>query len=257
MRYGRFAECSLAFQSFGNHDMTMTRRDFLSASAALAMAPALGTRAWGAPLPRDADIVVIGAGAAGIAAARRIQAANRKVIAVEATGQVGGRCLTDTTSFEVPFDRGARWMHNPDTNPMIRLARAAGLEITTAPSGQKIRIGRRNARPGETEEFLAALVRANRAIDDASRKSDVSCASVLPKDLGDWAGTAEFVLGANFSGKDLKDVSAIHKARAGERNAAIACRQGLGTLIAKLAEQVPLALSTPASRVGWSNRDVT
>ena len=84
-----------------------------------------------------------------------------------------------------------------------------------------------------------------------------SCASVLPKDLGDWAGTAEFVLGANATGKDLKDVSAIDKARAQDRNAAIACRQGLGTLIAKLGEQVPLSLSTPASRVGWSNRDVT
>src|SRR3984893_16550523 len=164
MRYGRFAECSLASQSFGNHDMTMTRRDFLSASAALAMAPALGTRAWGAPLPRDADIIVIGAGAAGIAAARRIQAANRKVIMVEATGQVGGRCLTDTTSFEVPFDRGARWMHNPDTNPMIRIARAAGLEVYSAPLGQKIRIGRRNARARETQEVFAAFVRAHRHI---------------------------------------------------------------------------------------------
>src|ERR1700704_7035085 len=103
MRYGRFAECSLAFQSFGNHDMTMTRRDFLSASAALAMAPALGTRAWGAPLPRDADIVVIGAGAAGIAAARRIMAANRRVIVVEAAGQIGGRCITHSTTFEAPL----------------------------------------------------------------------------------------------------------------------------------------------------------
>src|ERR1700694_2845045 len=238
--------------------MTMTRRDFLSASAALAMAPALGTRAWGAPLPRDADIVVIGAGAAGIAAARRIQAANRKVIVVEATGQVGGRCLTDTTSFEVPFDRGARWMHNPDTNPMIRLAAPAGLEVYSAPLGQKIRIGRRNARAGETEEFLAALVRATRPTDETSRgKADVSCASVLPKDLGDWAGMAEFVLGPNATGKDLKDISVIDKARAQERNAAIACRQGLGTLIAKLGEQIPLALSTPASRIAWSNRDVT
>src|SRR6202022_4947987 len=122
--------------------MTMTRRDCLSASAALAMAPALGPRAWGAPLPRDADIVVIGAGAAGIAAARRIQAANRKVIVVEATGQVGGRCLTDTTSFEAPFDRGARWMHNPDTNPMIKLARTVGLDVAPVTLGQKIRIGR-------------------------------------------------------------------------------------------------------------------
>jgi monoamine oxidase len=238
--------------------MTITRRDFLMASAALAVTPALGGAARGAPLPREADIVVIGAGAAGIAAARRIQAANRKVIVVEAAGQIGGRCLTDTATFEVPFDRGARWMHNPDTNPMIKLARSAGLDISPAPLAQKIRIGRRNARAGETEDFLAALVRANRAIDDASRgKADLACAAVLPKDLGDWAGTTEFVLGANATGKDLRDVSVIDKARAGDRNAAIACRQGLGTLIAKLGEAIPLSLSTPASRIAWSGRDVT
>jgi monoamine oxidase len=239
--------------------MTMTRREFLSASAALAMAPALGADAWGASLPREADIVVIGAGAAGIAAARRIKAANRKVIVVEATGQIGGRCLTDTATFDVPFDRGARWMHNPDASPLVKLARGAGLDVYPAPLGQKIRVGRRNARAGEIEYFLAALVRANRAIDDAARgKADVSCASALPKDLGDWAGTAEFMLGANGSGKDLKDISAIDKARALERNnAPIACRQGLGTLIAKLGEQIPLALSTPASRIAWSGRDVT
>jgi len=237
--------------------MKMTRRDFLSASAAYVTAPAFAGRAGAVPLPREADIVVIGAGAAGIAAARRVMAVNRKVVVVEATNQVGGRCLTDTATFDVPFDRGARWMHNPDTNPMIKLARAAGLEVTTAPSGQKIRIGRRNARPGETEEFLAALVRANRAIDEASRRADVSCAAALPKDLGDWAGAAEFMLGANFAGKDLKEVSALDKARAQDRNTVIACREGLGTLVAKLGEQLPLSLSTPASRVAWNNREVT
>jgi monoamine oxidase len=237
--------------------MTMTRRDFLSASAALAVAPTLGADAWGAPLPREADIVVIGAGAAGIAAARRILAANRRVIVVEATGQIGGRCLTDTATFGAPFDRGARWMYNPDTSPMVKLARGSGLDLYPAPPGQTIRVGRRNARAGEIEYFLAALVHANRAIDDATRgKADVSCASALPKDLGDWAGTAEFMLGANAAGKDLKDISATDKARAQERNAAIACRQGLGTLIAKLGEQIPLALSTPASRIAWNGRDV-
>lgn len=236
--------------------MTITRRGFLSASAVLAAMPVL--RASAAPLPREADIVVIGAGAAGIAAARRIMATGRKVIVVEAASQIGGRCITDSTTFDTPFDRGARWMHNPDTNPMIRLARSAGLDVLPAPSGQKMRIGRRNARAGETEQFLAALVRANRAIDEAARgKLDTSCAAVLPKDLGDWAGAAEFMLGASFAGKDLKELSAIDKGRAQDRNAAIACRQGLGTLIARLAEQAPVALATPASRIAWSNRDVS
>lgn len=238
--------------------MTMTRRDLLSAAVALAAAPALGARAWAAPLPREADIVVIGAGAAGISAARRVMAANRRVIVVEASSRIGGRCLTDTATFGIPFDRGARWMYNPETNPMIKPARAAGLDIATAPIGHRIRIGRRNARAGETEEFLAAMVRANRAIDEASRgKVDVACASVLPKNLGAWAGAAEFLLGAGFAGKDLKDLSAVDKARAQDRNGALVCRQGMGTMIETLGDRVPVALSTPASRVAWSNRNVT
>jgi monoamine oxidase len=176
---------------------------------------------------------------------------------VEADSRLGGRCWTDNAAFDVPFDRGARWLHNPETNPMVRLARNAGLDISAAPLGQRIRIGQRNARAGETEEFLAALVRTNRAIDEASRgKADVACASVLPKDLGDWAGTAEFVLGANGTGKDLRDVSVVDKAHAQDRNAAIGCRQGLGALVAKLGEQVPMALSTPANQITWNNRDV-
>jgi monoamine oxidase len=235
--------------------MSMTRRDLLAASAAMAMAPGFSRRAFAAP-PREADIVVVGAGAAGIAAARRIQAANRKVIVVEADARLGGRCWTDSNAFDVPFDRGARWLHNPDTNPMVKLARAAGLDISAAPLGQKIRIGQRYARAGETEEFLAALVRTNRAIDEASRKGDVACASVLPKELGDWTGTAEFLLGANGTGKDLRDVSVIDKSRAQDRNAAIGCRQGIGALVVKLADQVPAALSTPVNQIIWNNREV-
>jgi monoamine oxidase len=237
--------------------MKITRRGFLSASAAFVLTPVAGRDAWSAPLSREADIVVIGAGAAGIAAARRIMAANRKVIVVEASGQIGGRCLTDN-AFDAPFDRGARWMHNPEISPMVKLARSAGLDLVPASPGRKIRIGRRYARAGETEEFLAALVRANRAIDEASRgKADVACISALPKDLGDWASAVDFVLGANATGKDLQDLSAVDKAHAQDRGSAIGCRQGLGTLIAKLGEQVPVSLSTPVSRVDWSRRDVS
>ena len=236
--------------------MTISRRDLLQASAALALAPLFGTRSWAAPLPREADIVVIGAGAAGIAAARRVMAAGRRVIVLEATGQIGGRCQTDATSFEAPFDRGARWLHTPESNALVRLARPAGIDVAPAPPSQKLRIGRRNARAGETENLLATLVRANRAIDEGARRGDMSCALVLPKDLGDWAGTIDFILGAYATGKDLKDLSALDQFRAQDRAIDVASRQGLGALILKLGESVPVALSTPATRVIWSGRDI-
>src|SRR5256885_5627051 len=103
--------------------MTMTRRGFLSASAAFAATPMVGARAFGAPLPREADIVVIGAGAAGIAAARRIMAANRKVVVVEAASQIGGPCPTDQNTPRPPLPRGPRPIDHPPHQPHLHVAR--------------------------------------------------------------------------------------------------------------------------------------
>src|SRR5687768_15322621 len=129
--------------------MSFSRRDFLAASVA-GMAVPGAARAAAVALPKDAEIVVVGAGAAGIAAARRVLAANRKVVIVEAANRIGGRCWTDTETFGVPFDRGARWLYS-NANPVARLARTVAMDIYAAPQAQKIRIGRRNARAGETE----------------------------------------------------------------------------------------------------------
>lgn len=236
--------------------MTITRRDFLASSAAMAALAPFGARAIAAPLPRDADIVVIGAGAAGIAAARRVVAGNRKVVVIEASGNIGGRCVTDTAAFDVPFDRGARWLYNADSSAVAKLARGVGMEMYPAPRGQRMRIGRRNARAGEAEDFLATLLRANRAIGDAVRgKADMAAASALPKDLREWTNTTDFLLGAYATGKDLQNLSALDLLMMAQRDGPSACRQGLGTLIGKLGEQLPVVLSTPVTRIAWSGRD--
>jgi monoamine oxidase len=238
--------------------MTITRRTFAGASLASLAWPSWAPRAGAAPLPRDADVVVIGAGAAGIAAARRIVAAGRSVAVLEASARIGGRCATETASVGAPVDRGARWLYSPDLNPVAKLARGAGVDLTPASAqGQKFRVGARYARAGETEDFLAALVRANRAIGEAARaKSDSSAADALPKDLAEWGRTIEFLLGPMMTSKDLREVSAVDLARMEPRDQATLCRQGLGALIGKLAEPLPVALSTPATRVGWGARDV-
>ncbi len=235
--------------------MTLSRRTVLTAPVAFAALPL--SRIMAAPPPREVDIVVIGAGAAGLAAARRVKAAGRSVVVIEAGPRIGGRCRTDPALFGVPFDRGARSLYNPDGNPLVKLARASGFDIAPAMMGQKIRVGRRNARAGEAEDFLTALVHAGRAIDAAARDGrDVACALVLPNDLGDWAATVDFVLGASATGKDLRDLSTVDRARMRERVAAIVCRQGLGALLARLGDDVPVALDTAATRVSWNDRDV-
>ena len=240
-----------------NFAMTFSRRAFVSASSAFALTAAIGPRAFAQALPRSADVVVIGAGAAGIAAARRVIAGKRSVIVVEAGTGVGGRCQTDTTSFGTAFDRGARFLHNPDSNVLIRLARAAGVEIYAAPPGQKLRIGRRNARAGETETLLAALVRANRAISDAAKRGDIASASVQPKDLGIWNDTIRFLLGPYTTGKDLTELSTLDQSRAVERLSEIGCRTGLGGLMQAMAQGLPVSLGTPVQGINWRGRELS
>ena len=151
----------------------LSRRSFLAASAALAARPAFGP-AWPRRRRRARlDVVIIGAGAAGIAAARKVAAAGRRYVVIEATDHIGGRCVTDTKSFGVPYDRGAHWIYLPDLNPVTKLAPRRGIDVYPAPQSQKVRIGRRFAREGELEDLLTAQVRATRAIDDVARKADI------------------------------------------------------------------------------------
>jgi phytoene dehydrogenase-like protein len=230
--------------------MTINRRAFIAGSAAAVAAPAVIANAQ----TSDVDVAIIGAGAAGIAAARRVAAANRRFTLVEASDRVGGRCITDTRSLSMPFDRGAHWIYAPDINPVAQLATRSGVEIYGAPPGQKVRVGRRNARESEMEDFLSALVRARRAIEEASRRGDGACGQALPKDLGEWQRTIEFVLGPSAYGKDLGEISTIDFTRAAERDTAAFCRIGFGGLLAKLAERIPVQLSTPVNRVSWGAR---
>jgi monoamine oxidase len=233
----------------------ITRRTFLAASASAVAAPALA-----APRqqPGILDAIIVGAGAAGIAAGRRLAAANKRVLIVEATDRIGGRCFTETQTFGVPYDRGAHAIHTPDINPVAKLAARAGFEVYPAPGGEKLRIGRRDARTNELEDYLATIVRANRAISDIARagKADVAAAQALPKDLGDLRPSVEFYLGPYTCAKELTDVSVMDLARSAERDVDGFCRQGLGALVTRLAQGLPVQLATAVSHIDVSRRGV-
>ncbi|MGL4727742.1 MAG: flavin monoamine oxidase family protein [Bosea sp. (in: a-proteobacteria)] len=76
----------------------------------------------------DVDVVVIGAGAAGLAAGRELQRRGLQFVIVEADARVGGRMMTND-SLGVPFEAGANFIHFRRTNPLTRLGVAAGLGL--------------------------------------------------------------------------------------------------------------------------------
>lgn len=239
----------------GNNLDTMpriSRRSFLAGSAATVATPALHLD-WAAAA--EVDVVIVGGGAAGIAAARRVAAAKRSFRLFEAGPRVGGRCITDTATFGAPFDLGAHWIHNPDTNPLAAEGAKTGLDIYAASRGQTLRVGPRPARDAEVETFLAAYLRSQRALIEAGRaKADMPALRALPKDLGAWQATMEFVLGPYAFGKSLAGVSAMDLARVVERDSESFCRQGYGALLAKLAGDLPMQVSTPVDAIAWGKQ---
>lgn len=109
--------------------MTMTRRNFM-AIAGVGVSTNLMAGCGGGD--DAADILVIGAGMAGLAAAKKLRDAGKQVIVLEARNRIGGRTFTHPTWKDAPVDLGASWIHGDgNSNPIASLARSIGARLVT------------------------------------------------------------------------------------------------------------------------------
>lgn len=109
----------------------MRRREFLGMVASLAMVGTGTTATTMAAVARKTTatprrIAVIGAGLAGLAAARQLRAEGHAVEVIEARDRIGGRIWTSTRWPDLPLDFGATWIHGVDGNPLTALAQSIG-----------------------------------------------------------------------------------------------------------------------------------
>ena len=78
----------------------------------------------------DVDVVIVGAGMAGLAAASALVDAGVATIVLEGRDRIGGRIWTDR-SLGVPLELGASWIHGEKgKNPVTALARSLNLKTT-------------------------------------------------------------------------------------------------------------------------------
>jgi monoamine oxidase len=73
------------------------------------------------------DVIVVGAGVAGLTAARLLTREGRSVVVLEARDRIGGRVFTDGSGTH-PTDLGASWIHGVNGSPVAEAARAFGME---------------------------------------------------------------------------------------------------------------------------------
>lgn len=105
----------------GSWNGSLGRRRFLQLAAS-ALLLGRAARAGGkAPL----RIAVVGAGMAGLAAARRLADLKHSVVVFEARDRIGGRIWTDRSWPGLALDRGAQWIQGKQGNPLVKLAREA------------------------------------------------------------------------------------------------------------------------------------
>ena len=110
-----------------------------------------------APQSFSADVLVIGAGMAGLAAARDLQRAGKRVVVLEARQRLGGRVWTAQVH-GLTVDLGASWIHGVQGNPLTALAKQAGAKLIPTDYDNRTRFRPDGRELGNAEdEALEAL----------------------------------------------------------------------------------------------------
>jgi monoamine oxidase len=204
----------------------------------------------------EADVAVIGAGAAGIGAARRLcEARGLALLVLEARDRVGGRVHTIAPS-GFALDRGAEWLHSADHNPLSPIAQELGFRVHRRPPEWTSRLSRSGETAEAEADWLATReAQASARRDAAARPADCSLASLLTPG-GRWNrlldATSSWANGAELDRVSVKDYVRYQDSGINWR-----LEEGYGRLFEALAEGLPLALSTPVSRIAHGGRTIT
>lgn len=200
----------------------------------------------------EVDIAIIGAGAAGIAAARHLQDCGADYLLIEAGDRLGGRAWTDLSTFPgIAFDRGCHWLHSASINPLRAIAdrRRIAYDADFAfndraffSGGQQVPDDQAAAIASAAEGFFEAI--------GANSDGDRPVVNLLDVNRP-WYGVFEHYFGLVTSASP-GDVSALDYNRGNDTNEDYPVRDGLGALLLTEAEGLKTVLSSPVETIDHS-----
>jgi len=233
------------------------RRFLLKAITASVLAPriALGNDVT------NPEVVIIGAGIAGLEAAKTLQNKGISFVVVEANYRIGGRVHTNNKVFGLPFDTHAHWMRASPTNPLISHARSNGFNIYRDDGGQQYFVGNRKA----TQEELTDLWKTDALFNKRIRSSALSGATGQKDNaraaLGDdfflqpWGYTIASEYGVWDMAQDSKDWSPKSWWNSLDADNWF-CGEGYGAVVAHYGRDIPVSLGTAVREIDWSGDHV-
>lgn len=204
----------------------------------------------------DLDVVIIGAGAAGLSAAHAARAAGLRFSVVEARSRIGGRTVTDTR-LGAPFDGGATFIHFSDKNPWTGIAAQLGIETV---AGGWRRGGFREFRDGQQlaahvgDGLRQARNKLWELAEDIDFDHDLSFAQLVDKAADDTRAAA-YSMSRGAVGEEPERVSVADYLRLYEGSDHIV-PSGYGALVAAYGRDIPVSLNTVVEAIDWSGQGV-
>jgi monoamine oxidase len=211
------------------------------------------------PASPDVDVVVIGAGLAGLGAATALRDAGRSALVLEASDRIGGRAWTAYPAElgGVWFDMGAVWLHSAERNPLVPIARSAGEVLLRANELRRERtfVGAREATPAEYQDFSGAWPRfedmAARILATHADAPLADVARAMPDDP--WAVTVETWEGPIICCAAADQYSLLDWQRNALSGSNLVPQGGIGAFVGRrLGLGLDVRLATPVSLVRWN-----
>ena len=232
---------------------SFTRRTILSSLLATASLPV-----WAQTMPLNPDVVIIGAGSAGLSAARTLISEGKSVIIVEGSDRIGGRAYTESDTFGVPLDHGCSWVMGPKDLAYVEKAKEWDFKLLNHKgSSEAFFVNDHLATSAEKKLHNKAWGAIESALAKAGRKGlDVPASSVIPADL-EFSGNPQTWSGAMDWAVDFEDLSTMDYWQYGDIENNYMIKEGYGTLVSRMGTGLPVQLNTPATSVDWSGDGVS
>jgi len=193
------------------------------------------------PLPSQVDVVVIGAGAAGIAAARRLLRPGLSILVLEARDRIGGRAWTVRAEGE-GLDMGCGWLHSADDNVLAGRVEAEGLTLDQTPPPWRTQAFDHEMTRADQAEFGEAFAAFDQRVSEAAAlvragvEKDRPASDFFDPDCR-WNPRMDAISGA-LNGARFAEVSSLDYDAYGDTGVNWRVREGYGRLIARLGEAV-------------------
>jgi monoamine oxidase len=206
-------------------------------------------------LPSSVDVAIIGAGAAGIAAAQALKQSGLSVIVLEARDRAGGRAHTIMAAPDITFDLGCGWLHSADKNRFVGIAEQLNFEIDKTRPPWREQSFDTGFPLAKRMDFIRAIDafydRAEEAARQAIKSGHDKAASDYLEPGNRWNPMID-ALSSYINGCELDVVSILDMDAYEDTEINWRVRNGYGAMIAAYGASCPLALNCAVSLIDHS-----